>query len=288
MADGLKKVNRQILQKAHDFLLTDVILTPKAPPMIACSNWKTSKLCSLSAVGAALVVCLGILDFSGFLARYFKIRPALESTHLAGSKTPPSTSAPVRKDDVDAMQAKNTEVPQPKPDTKIQTSAPGLSSNQPSPAEAKVEQPPAGSATANFRQLPKELKIKRGDTLTKIAAEWYPKNVELGLVAILLANPETINADLISPGQKLNLPLINPEDRTIALKENLFYAFYDSYVSMETLQKNLSWLGHRGVRYVVVNTKDAKGRVTHRVLIGGYDRQEDLGKALQRSQARQG
>ena len=156
---------------------------------------------------------------------------------------------------------------------------------QSSPAEAKVDQPPAGSATANSRQFPKELKIERGDTLTKIAAKWYPKNVEIGLVAILLANPETINADLISPGQTLNLPLINPADQTIALRENLFYAFYDSYASMPTLQKTLSWLGHQGVRYVVVNTKNIHGIVTHYVLIGGYEDREYLVKALQRSQA---
>jgi len=324
MAEGLNKVNRQVLQKAHDFLHTDVIMTPEAPSKTAEAKRKPSKLLILSAVCAALLFFAGILDYSGVLARFFKGRPALESVHLAGSTTPPSTSTPAKKDDVDAKQAKNTEVPQPEPDGTIQKDGPALNSNQPgpaeiepplagsatepqpepdkiiqtdapalngdqsSPAEAKVEEPPGGSATADLRQHPKELKIQRGDTLTKIATKWYPKNVELGLVAILLANPETINADLISTGQTLNLPLIDPADRTIALRENLFYAFYDSYASMPTLQETLSWLGNQGVRYVVVNTKNGRGSVTHWVLIGGYENRDYVVKALQRSQANGG
>ena len=221
MADGLKKVNRQVLQQAQEALLTDVILThkappkiatdailtPKAPPKIATANWKTNKSLIPLAVCACFLVLVAILD----LAHYFQDRTALEST--------------------------------------------------------------------------REVKVKVGDNLAKIAAEWYPKNVDLGLAALLLANPETANVDLISPGQKLNLPLINPANLTISLKENLLFGFYGSYASMPTLQETISRLGHQGVRYVVLSTKDDQGRVTHRVLIGGYEGREDLEKALQRSQA---
>ena len=70
-----------------------------------------------------------------------------------------------------------------------------------------------------------------GDTLNRIVSAYYPKNVDLGLEAILLANPETINMDLITPGQKLTLPLINPDNQTIILRENQFYAGYGRYLS---------------------------------------------------------
>ena len=129
------------------------------------------------------------------------------------------------------------------------------------------------------------MEIKAGDTLNKIASAWYPKNVDLGLEAILLANPETINVDLIAPGQKLTLPLINPDDQTILLRENQFYAGYGRYVSLPTLQKALSRLSQQGVRYLVVNTRNNQGNVTHRVVIGAYDSRTELEKALKRLKA---
>lgn len=106
--------------------------------------------------------------------------------------------------------------------------------------------------------------------------------MELGLEAILLANPDTTNEDRISPGQKLSLPFINPADQTILLRENLLYAGYGRYASMPALQKALSRLSQQGVRYLVVNTRTAQGNVIHRVLIGGYDGRGDLDKALKR------
>jgi general secretion pathway protein A len=152
-------------------------------------------------------------------------------------------------------------------------------------AEAEI-QPPAGSARPPSTQLPRQVGVKAGDTLTRIAADSYPKNVELGLEAILLANPETINVDLISPGQKLTLPLINTDDQTILLRENQFYAGYGRYFSMPTMQKTLSRLSQQGVRYLVINTRNNQGNVTHRVLIGSYESRGELEKALKRLKAR--
>jgi hypothetical protein len=129
------------------------------------------------------------------------------------------------------------------------------------------------------------VEVKVGDTLNRIVSAWYPKSVDLGLEAILLANPETINMDLIKPGQKLTLPLINPDNQTILLRENQFYAGYGRYFSMPTMQNTLSRLSQQGVRYLVINTRNSQGNVTHRVLIGSYESRGELEKALKRLKA---
>jgi hypothetical protein len=133
-----------------------------------------------------------------------------------------------------------------------------------------------------------QVTVTANDTLAKIAATWFPENVDLGLDGILLANPETNNEDIISPGLKLNLPSINASDQTITLPGPLCYAVYGRYFSTATLQKALSKLGGQEVRYIVLNAKNARGDQTHRVIIGGYESKANLDKALKRLGARPG
>ena len=44
---------------------------------------------------------------------------------------------------------------------------------------------------------PWQVEVKGNDNLTLIAQRWYPGQRELGLVALLMANPQNLNANLI-------------------------------------------------------------------------------------------
>jgi type II secretory pathway predicted ATPase ExeA len=53
---------------------------------------------------------------------------------------------------------------------------------------------------------PWQVQVEKNDNLTLIAHRWFPGQSELGLVALVLANPQTLDSNLIYPGQKLDLP----------------------------------------------------------------------------------
>jgi type II secretory pathway predicted ATPase ExeA/LysM repeat protein len=326
MAEGLQKVNRRILKKAHEALLTDAIFTPKTGPGHHVKAWKIGKILIPLAACAALLVIGIIFGQTGFRNYFFSQKPVqatpvskLPDKPLKEAKTPPQPQpapkdqTPLNLSSLNAPQEVNNlpELPVPSPNSvvhqgstlaenELKFAPPAGSGNpqvSPRPTDAKMQLP---AGTMDFPSSPKEpgpevsgkypgqviakgqVVVKPTDTLNKIAATWYPENVNLGVEAILLANPGTINEDLISAGQTLKLPTIDPEGQTISLPEHLFYAAYGRYVSLPNLQKALSKLGGQGVRYVVLNTKNNRGEQTHRVMVGGYESKEDLNQALKR------
>jgi type II secretory pathway predicted ATPase ExeA len=359
MANGLKKVNRQALHKAHEALLTDALLTTdiKASPRHDKASWKIGKvLIPLAACVAFLVfgIVLGQSDFWG----HFKDRMAgqlLAGIQTSESEVPPSPAPVENKTDLAGLRAQNTEVPRPKTDGELQQGAQELESSQQSPAgpdspdrpanalnssqpepgtaagktstdplagdqttapppepadkvptqpstsqekvesptqssqtaEAGVQPPPAASSPSVSPEPLRQVTVQEGDTLTRVAAKLSPKNVELGLVAILLANPNTTNTDRIFLGQKLNLPVINSADNLISIRYNLF-ALYDRYDSKPSLSKALKYLNNLGVRHSVVETENDRGSVTYSVIIGGYENRRDLEKALTLIKAKSG
>jgi hypothetical protein len=124
--------------------------------------------------------------------------------------------------------------------------------------------------------------VQDNENLTLIANRWFPGQRELGLVALVLANPQTLNSNLIFPGQKLNLPLIDPDNQIIQMKEGIFFAPLGKYPSISSLQKVISRLAQQNVRYTVMNNDTTKAAISYQVLIGAYASQEDLEQALSR------
>ena len=116
--------------------------------------------------------------------------------------------------------------------------------------------------------------------MTIIASRQYPKDSKLGMLAIILQNPEIANEDIIRTQEVLYLPKINFSNRTIHLKDNLFYAYYGQYTSPGGLKKAADELAARKIKFMVRNTKNAAGNLTQRIFIGGYDTPEDLKKTL--------
>ena len=135
---------------------------------------------------------------------------------------------------------------------------------------------PLASAARSF-----QIEVKQGESLGGIIAHHYPGNKQLGLVAIILANPEISKDDFIHSGQVLKLPKIDSQDKTIQLPDHLFYGFYGSYSSAADLQRDTLWLKKKPIRFLIRSTKDSKGKNINRIILGGYETQADFAKALQ-------
>lgn len=151
----------------------------------------------------------------------------------------------------------------------------------PDPRESPKE--PADHASSRVQaSRPWQVQVEYNDNLTLIANRWFPGQRELGMMALILANPQTLNSNLIFPGQKLNLPLIDPGNQTIQMKEGIFFALWGKYPSIPSLQKAIFRLTQENVRYTVINNDTTKGAISYQVLIGAYASREDLEQALSR------
>ena len=135
---------------------------------------------------------------------------------------------------------------------------------------------PLASAARSF-----QIEVKKGESLGGIIAHHYPGNKQLGLVAIILANPDIHKDDLIYSGQVLKLPKLDSKDQTIQLQDNLFYGFYGSYYSAADLKKDTLRLNEKQIRFLIRSSKDPKGKNLNRIILGGYQTQDDFAKALQ-------
>jgi general secretion pathway protein A len=166
------------------------------------------------------------------------------------------------------------------PEVKITSPAPAGQGAPVPPESPKAAADQASSRVQASR--PWQVQVEYNDNLTLIANRWFPGQRELGLVALVLANPQTLNSNLIHPGQKLNLPLIDPDNQTIQMKEGIFFAPWGKYPSIPSLQKALSSLTQQNVRYTVINNDTSKGPISYQVLIGAYASREDLEQALSR------
>jgi hypothetical protein len=154
----------------------------------------------------------------------------------------------------------------------------GKSSSANIPAE--VAPSPEKESLASAPQS-SQIDIKRGKSLARIVAQHCPENEQIGLVAIILANPEIYKDDFIYSGQVLKLPKVSYTDKTIQLQDNLFYILYGSYYLDVNLKMNTLWLNKKKVRFLVRDTKDSEGRNVHRVILGGYETKEELEKVMQ-------
>jgi general secretion pathway protein A len=167
--------------------------------------------------------------------------------------------------------------------------APGVTILKPAPIGQGAPVPPESPQKAVDQassqvqaSRPWQVEVKGNDNLTLIAQRWFPGQRELGLVALLMANPQNLNANLIIVGQKLNLPRIDPVNQTIQMKEGILYALYGTYPSIPSLQQTISRLTQQTVRYAVINNHATKGVISYQVLIGAYANRKDLEQALSR------
>jgi hypothetical protein len=118
-----------------------------------------------------------------------------------------------------------------------------------------------------------------GESLTRIAARHYPEDPLLGIAALILQNPQVTKVDVIRPGEVLYFPKINVENRTIQLKDNLWYVFYGRYSSPERVNKIASWFTSSKIKFSEGDIKNGAGSTIRRIFIGGYATEEELTQA---------
>jgi LysM repeat protein len=189
-------------------------------------------------------------------------------------------------------------IPEPKvsPEGELVSNRPTL----PKP-EAKQEAPPvppdegkspAGQIPAEVAPSPEPkslaispqpflITIKKGESLYRIIARHYKQNQQIGLVAIMLANPEISKDYVIYAGQVLKLPQLDPKGNIIRLQDNLYYGLYGRYYSDNDLKDHTLWLQKKNIKFSVMNTQDVSKKNVHLVILGGYEKKEDLKIALQ-------
>ena len=163
----------------------------------------------------------------------------------------------------------------------ISTKKEGLGKPQEALNEVGGTPAPSPMATpAQVLSVSTQLIAQAGDSLNRIVNRNFPDNKKLGLVALILANPEITNENKILPGQTFYLPEISFDKETIRLRDKQFYAIYGRYLTSESLKKDTSWLQQKNVHFVLRDTKDSKGNVVYRVFLGGYGTEAELEKAL--------
>jgi hypothetical protein len=146
------------------------------------------------------------------------------------------------------------------------------------PAEVAPSHEPESLAISTE---PSQIIIKKGESLSRIIAKHYPTNQQIGLAAIMLANREISKNNMIYAGQILNLPQLYPTDKIIKLSDNLYYGFYGSYSSDKDLKDHTLWLDKKNIKFLVINSNDVKKKNVQLVILGGYDKKEDLKIMLQ-------
>jgi len=163
----------------------------------------------------------------------------------------------------------------PKNQEKVDSKEPESPSVQLKPGgETPVSEPlPAPPA---FEQLV----ARGGESLTRIASQHYPKDPIFGIAALILQNPHVAKVDVIKPGEVLYFPKINFENRTIQLKDNLWYAFYGRYPSPERANKIAFWFTTKKIKFLERDIKSGGGNTIKRIFIGGYATEEELTKAF--------
>ena len=318
MTAGQHRVNRLTLKKANEALQTDRIFTPKAWRKKARSQVERYGKLWIPIGAGVVITVIGIISLMTALGPgksriepqinkpaeqsllESETRPQFPEAKEAPSPNPnPQTAmlAPIeppskplnpldQKSDQENKRAPEDESPALKEPSSIPIKEEGAPQEEkkgpipPTVTRTTEPKPPvakeAQTTVPDFTQL----QTTEGANLTRIASRQYPKDSKLGMLAIILQNPEITNEDIIRTQEVLYLPKINFSNRTIHLKDNLFYAFYGRYTSPGGLKKATAELAARKIKFMVRNTKNAAGNLTQRIFIGGYDTPEDLEKTL--------
>ncbi len=318
MTEGQRRVNRKTLKKAKEALQTDRIFTLKAWRKKARSHFgKYGELWVPIGTGVIVILLGIILLMAGFWPGKSRLEPQInksaeqtllenqggpESPKVKAGQTPNPNQKMVMLEPIEPRSKPLNPLAQ-KSDqgNRLAPEAGGPSSTTPSSIPTKEEGAPQGEKESSIPptvamaidQKPPPAKeaqaavpdftqflIEEGENLSTIASQQYPEDSKLGMLAIILQNSEIANEDIIRTREVLYLPKINFSNRTIHLKDNLFYAFYGRYTSPESLRRAAAELEARKVKFMVRNTKNAAGNLTQRIFIGGYDTPENLEKTL--------
>ncbi len=272
MTRGLKKINR--INFAGIFALKPTAC------QFARNNCGASKATVSLVIGAVLLLGAGII-FHG--VGRDRLQSLLASPKLIAS--PLQAPAP----------AATNGTPNALRDKPLQVVAQQTPSGQPSGAGEGVIQSDRVSSTPDMAgegefpiSRPEESVpqtkwvVRSNESLAKIVTRHYRDDEQIGLEAVILANPDISDEDFITPGQILSLPKINHTTGEIELPDKSLYVLYGIYTSAASLTNDLAWLAKRDLRYEVRETRGANGVTLNHVFLGGYQKSQELQEARKR------
>jgi|GEM_PF-1029223 len=164
-----------------------------------------------------------------------------------------------------------------------QAESPADSPQQPQASEMETAATETTEAEASPPQAtrPETHRVAPEDGgLLRIVAGYYPDGQDIGYNAVILANSEINNEDIIYPGQKLSLPAVNKNNNIITLNNNQHFSIYKQYYSSAQVEQATTQLAEQEIRYVVRQTRLPGVGPIYRIFLGGYDSKAELQKAL--------
>jgi type II secretory pathway predicted ATPase ExeA len=270
MTGGLKKINRMNFAGIFELKQTAC--------QFAQNNCGTGKATVLLGIGLVLLLGAGII-FYGIGGKRLQslISSPLQSLAPAATKGTPN-----------ALRDKTWQVVTPNPPA-----------DEPSGAKAGIILSQQVSATPDMggrgefpisrpqEPIPQTTwEVRSNENLTKIVARYYRDHEQIGLEAVILANPDIRDEDYITPGQILSLPKIHHPTGEIELADQQLYALYGIYTSAASLANDLAWLAKRGIRYEVREIRGPNNVVLNHVFLGGYQKSQELQEARERVRTR--
>ncbi|MFZ2087993.1 MAG: AAA family ATPase [Desulfobaccales bacterium] len=147
----------------------------------------------------------------------------------------------------------------------------GLSEELP-PPEDQAPEPESSQPTTSYQVAPE-------DGLLRIVASRYPEDKELGYNAVILANPQITNENVIFPGQSLLLPRVDKNSRAITINNKQHFAFFKQYYAAPQVDKATAKLSDLLIKYQVRETILPDNIKTYRIFLGDYENQVDLAQA---------
>jgi LysM repeat protein len=280
---GIMKLPLTRLRKAQDVLQTDLTSSTQSPRQErGHGSGKVRKSLTLVGVSLVLIALSSFIIYLGFGGQAVQENSRKFLQFLRITCVPqgaPVTSEPKHSPEGELVSTK-TDLPKPEEKKEAPAIVPGEGKSPVASIPAEVAPSPEPESLENSTQ-PSQIKIKKGATLSKIIGQNYPENQQIGLIAIMLANPEISKDYMIYAGQVIKLPQIDLTDNIIKLQDNFYYGLYGQYYSENDFKKHTLWLDKKSVKFIVRDTKDLAGKNVHLVILGGYEKKEDLKITLQ-------
>ncbi len=132
---------------------------------------------------------------------------------------------------------------------------------------ADPDSSPAIRESKKFRG--KIVTVNKGDTVAKLAADYYGR-IDAGIIqAVRKANPEISSLDLIHRGQKISLPQLN------IVSQVLFSVSVASFQAMDEAKALFGDLVDKGHQATIYPYADTRGDTWYRVTIGTFTNREE-------------
>jgi general secretion pathway protein A len=216
------KVTKAILRKAHKALESDSILRGQK---IANRFWAKHYRYTLTAAALSIFLAAGFFPIN--TAR----RPVKTLESLPGAYLHPAATIEKEQKGAKAVirSAQKNALTSPPP-AQTHSKPPPLPRDLPElgkPAQQPLLCPAAAVPPGGTKEEPKEslrpefktIFVKKGDSLSRIAARFFPNDPASGLKRILQANPQVRDKDLILIDQSLNVPQDEPDKASFSQDE---------------------------------------------------------------------